>query len=148
MGKFLISLLSALAALLAAPAAAQQAVSLSSEAHVIRTVDGKDQLEAPTSVVPGDRLSFTINYRNTDAAAVDDFVVTNPLPAAVALSAEGDFAVSVDGGKTFGTLAGLTVAEGEAQRPAVLADVTHVRWTIPRIEPQATGQLKYFAVVR
>ena len=106
-------------------------------------------LEPPAQVVPGDRLVYSTRYRNTSAEPVEDFVVTNPLPAAVTLAADGAFEVSVDGGSTFGPLASLSLALADgATRPAGLADVTHVRWTIARLAPGEEGTLSYSAVVR
>jgi uncharacterized repeat protein (TIGR01451 family) len=108
-------------------------------------------LSKPDVVVPGDRLLFTTSYANGGAEAVKNFVVTNPLPEAVALApdAVGSNAVSVDGGKTFGPLAGLTVAAADGSRRAATAsDVTHIRWTIPVIAAGASGQVEYHAIVR
>lgn len=136
------------AAFLAVPALAQDSVALSSDVHVVRVVDGKEQLDPPASVVPGDRLVFTTRYQNTGGSKVDDFTVTNPLPGAVMLAEEGAFAVSIDGGATFGPLAEQQVVENDAARPATLADVTHIRWTLPSIAAGAGGELKYLATVR
>lgn len=108
-------------------------------------------LVEPKVVVPGDRLVFTTSYTNSGSSAVTNFVVTNPLPGAVSLAPEavpgGSF--SVDGGKTWGALEGLTVADGQGgRRGAVYTDVTHIRWTIPVIAAGASGRVKYHAIVR
>ena len=105
----------------------------------------------PQKVVPGNHLVFITKYRNTGDKPVDHFVVTNPVPSPVALESAGadNFDVSVDGGKTWGKLSGLTVVKpGAAPRAAEAADVTHVRWEIPVIAPGAAGTLEYHAVVR
>lgn len=136
------------AAFLAVPALAQDSVALSSDVHVVRMVDGKEQLDPPASVVPGDRLVFSTRYRNNGSETVNDFTVTNPLPAPVMLADNGAFAVSVDGGATFGPLSEARVIEGDQSRAATLADVTHVRWTLPSIAAGAGGELSYFATVR
>lgn len=146
----------ALAAQIAAPMAlaqGQNAVSLSGDVQVVRTIEengtARTVLEPPTQVVPGDRLVFSTSYRNTSGQVVEDFVITNPLPAAVVLAENGAFAVSVDGAKSFGSLASLSVTlEDGATRPAELADVTHVRWTLDRLEPGASGSVTYFATIR
>ncbi|MFM5905996.1 MAG: hypothetical protein ACKOPO_00165 [Novosphingobium sp.] len=138
----------------AAPAAAvRPAVSLKSDVKVERSVttEGltKTVLSDPKDVVPGDRLRFTTYYRNDGKAPVANFVVTNPLPKAVALAADDAFVVSVDGGKTFGKLASLKVADARlGSRAAMLADVTHLRWVIPAIAPGSSGSVTYFAIVR
>ena len=135
-------------------AIAQEGVSLEGSVKVERTVseDGTVTtfLEDPATVVPGDRLLFVTSYQNKSIETVEDFVVTNPLPSAIALAEESDaFDVSVDGGKTFGALSQFTVAAAEmGTRPASLADVTHVRWTLAALKPGAAGDLRYYATVR
>ncbi|WP_295639550.1 hypothetical protein [Novosphingobium sp.] len=137
----------------AAPAAGQ--ISLKGDVKVEKTVvtNGASThvLVTPQKVVPGDRLVFSTAYHNNGASAVDHFVVTNPLPKGVAYAADGTEAseVSVDGGKSWGQLAKLTVADDKGgQRAAQANDVTHVRWTVAVIAPGATGAVSYHAVVR
>lgn len=136
------------AAFVAVPALAQDNVALTSEVHVVRVVDGKEQFDPPASVVPGDRLVFTTRYSNAGNAPVENFVVTNPLPGPVVLANDGAFVVSVDGGATFGPLAQQRITEDGVSRPATVTDVTHVRWTVSSIAPGAGGELSYFATVR
>lgn len=140
----------------AAPAiAAEQPVTLEGSVMLEQRVveEGKDtvRLVAPKVVVPGDGLLFTTKYHNGGAAAVNNFVVTNPLPDAVRLS-DADAAVlqvSVNGGKAWGRLAALTVADADGkQRAATSADVTHVRWTVSAIAPGETGSVSFKASVR
>lgn len=136
-----------------APSFAQATVELQGDVKVVRIVEenGKrvERYAEPTQVVPGDRLKFTTSYRNGTGQKADNFVITNPLPKAVVLTEAGDFEVSVDGGKTFGALATRTVSRPEGgTRPATLADVEQVRWTIASIAPGASGEVTYFASVR
>ncbi|MGB7408098.1 MAG: hypothetical protein WA908_06290, partial [Pontixanthobacter sp.] len=106
-------------------------------------------LVEPAQVVPGDRLLFVTEYENTTGQDVDDFVVNNPLPEAVMLAENGDFDVSVDGGKLFAPLSNLSVTNNAGERaPASTEDVTHIRWTFDRLSPGAKGSLQYFAVIR
>lgn len=119
----------------------------------VRDVSGVKVLEQvePKVVVPGDLLVFSTSYRNGGPLPVTNFVVTNPLPAAVMFAPDGadKQVVSVDGGKTWGMLAGLHVDDGKGgKRPANAADVTHARWTLALIRPGATGVLTYNAIVR
>lgn len=120
---------------------------------VITDKDGKQRSELvePDTVVPGDRLVFGTDYANKGAEPVKNFVVTNPLPAAVRLAPDADPAleVSVDAGKTWGVLAKLAVpgADGTT-RPATHDDVTHIRWVLPSIAAGASGRLTYPAVIR
>lgn len=127
-------------------------VALQGDVYVVRVevLDGEaiETLARPDKVVPGDKLIFTTAYANETGEPVDNFVVTNPLPAAVTLSTDDGFSVSVDGGQTFGRLALLKVSADGTDREATLTDVTHVRWTLPRLEVGEKGILKYQAVVR
>ena len=118
---------------------------------VVENGKEKHVLVEPGVVVPGDALLFSTRYRNTGAAPIKDFVVTNPLPGAVQLAPQGSdqLVVSVDGGKIFGKLAALRVAGSDgAPRAAVPADVTHIRWVLPVLAPGASGSLSYHAIVR
>lgn len=142
-----------LASGLTAPAAAQAAVALKGDVKVVRQVteNGRtsERLEDPNQVLPGDQLVFTTRYTNGGNERVDDFVVTNPLPAPVKLAKVDSFEVSVDGGKSFGALAALKVSGADGKpRAAELGDVTHVRWRVASIAPGASGEVKYFAEVR
>lgn len=158
--RFPKKLIVALAALIATPAlalaaAAAGTVALDSSIKLDKVITENGQtrheLVAPQKVVPGNHLLFVTDYHNTGAKAVDHFVVTNPVPSAVALeeAPAGDALVSVDGGKSWGKLALLRVAlPGGVSRAAQATDVTHVRWVVPVIAPGAAGTLSYRAIVR
>ena len=139
---------------LSAPAVAQNDVALSSDVKVERTTvengQSRTTLAAPEGVVPGDRLLFTTSYANGGSAPAENFVVTNPLPSAVALAeTDESFEVSVDGGKTFAALDTLSVTDPEAgNRPAELGDVTHIRWVLARVAQGESGVLSYYGIVR
>ena len=139
----------------AAPAVQASPVSLQGDVKLEKTIteNGTDRLvlSEPKIVVPGDRLLFTTAYRNDGAKPVTNFVVTNPLPAAVTLAADSpaSLEVSVDGGKSWGVLGALKAADGKGgQRGALASDVTHVRWTVASIAPGASGTVSYHAIVR
>ena len=109
-------------------------------------------LEPPRALASGDRLLFVLSYRNGGNEPATDFVVTNPVPDAVAFAgAEGEEPdVSVDWGRSWGKLSALTVTgrDGKA-RPAEAGDVTHVRWSIRQaIGAGETGKLSFRAVAR
>lgn len=152
--RFVVSSFGVIAALGAMPAAAESLVSLKSDVKVERVAkaEGKEEivLAAPADVVPGDKLVFSTAYANDSSELVENFVVTNPLPSAVKLAEEdASFQVSVDGGKVYSSLAKLSVvAEDGTKRPAALDDVTHLRWTLPRIAAGAKGEVSYRAIVR
>ena len=151
--KILIALLA-----LAAPAAAFAAgdVTLASEVFVERVhedAQGKKQvvLEPPAVVTPGDRLVFQLSYRNAGTQPATGFEITNPVPQAIAFTgAEGNAVVSVDGGKSWGTLAALKVAQPDGtSRPATAADVTHIRWSFSQPIPAGNGgKLSFRGVVK
>ena len=152
---FALTLAGALAAATPAKAPAPGQVITQGEVKAEKTVVengvSKVQLVAASHVLPGDRLLFATVYRNTATVPATNFTVTNPVPAAVSVTPESAAAlvVSVDGGTAWGRLAALTVADGKGgRRPALAADVTHVRWTIASIPPGASGRVEYHAVVR
>ena len=132
-------------------------VSLSTEIEVVRTTTdaaGKssETFAKPEVVTPGDRLRFTVQFRNAGTAPAHRFVITNPLPPQVTLDAltdSGDATVSVDGGKSFDALSVLKVTDGAGvPRPATLADVTHLRWTVATVAPGTSGARRFFARVK
>ena len=137
---------------LGSPALAQPTVDLKGDVKVIHSVTEngttRETYTDPDRVLPGDRLVFTTRYTNNGADAVEDFVVTNPLPGPVKLAQNGAFLVSIDGGRTFGPLASFKVDSEDGKRAAELGDVTHVQWTLARVAPGVSGQVKYFAEVR
>ncbi len=148
------SVLSLAALVASVPATAKDTVVLSGIVQLERIVteDGKARkvLAAPEGVVPGDRLLFTTSYENSGGEPVENFVVTNPLPAAIRLAeADAAFQVSVDGGVTFGDLSAIKIEDAEAgARAAEARDVTHIRWTLERLDPGAQGNLNYYGIVR
>ena len=156
--KMITLYVSALA--LAAPGAASAASEMVSLANAVyvEKIEGseagqpKKVLAPPRSIGRGDTLIFVVSYRNRGADPASDVVVTNAVPATVAYAgAEQPSAiVSVDGGRSWGPLASLTVHTAEGGfRAATTADVTHVRWTFPRaIGAGETGELRFRGIVK
>ncbi len=139
------------------PAVAADQIALNNNVFVERvTTDANGKrhvlLEEPKIVVPGDQLVFVLNYRNAGARPADRFVITNPMPSAVQFQEGGDDKpiVSIDGGLHWGILADLTVKQTDGTiRPALAADVTHVRWTFQRPIPVGgEGKLMFRGVVK
>ena len=147
----------ALLALLApAVASAADNVSLTSKVLVERVKTGPDGKtvtvrEEPGIVTPGDKLAFVLSYRNRGAEPATGFTLTNPIPESVAFVGTDDSSasVSVDGGKTWGALASLKVANPDGtSRPALPADVTHIRWSFAKpIAAGSGGELSFRGVV-
>lgn len=135
----------------AAPGAVVLKGDVKVETTVVEKGVEKTVLATPKIVVPGYKLVFSTSYRNEGAAPVQNFVVTNPVPEGIAVAAPdaSSLTVSVDGGKTWGKLAALTIkdAKGVARR-AQAFDVTHVRWTLAAIAPGAGGAVAYHAIVK
>lgn len=154
--KHMVAALLVFGAALPVGAQAQNPVTLSGDVKAVETsVDASGnevtKLVEPDVIVPGDRLIFGTEYANNGAEPADNFVVTNPLPAAVRLApdADPDLTVSVDGGNSWGMLSELTVAgEDGTTRAATPSDVTHVRWTLAQIAPGESGRLEYPAIIR
>jgi uncharacterized repeat protein (TIGR01451 family) len=152
-----MKILLALFALLA-PVAASAAndVSLTSKVYVERVKPGADGKpvtvrEEPGVVTPGDRLVFVLSYRNGGAEPATGFTLTNPIPPSVAFTGSDDASavVSVDGGKSWGPLGSLKVANPDgSSRSAVAADVTHIRWSLRQpITAGSGGELSFRGVV-
>ena len=147
----------ALLALLApATAFAADNVTLTNKVFVERVKAGADGKpvtvrEEPGVVTPGDRLAFVLAYRNGGSEPATGFTLTNPIPPSVAFTGSDDpiAVVSVDGGKSWGALASLKVAQPDGtSRPAVASDVTHIRWSFSRpIAAGSAGELSFRGVV-
>jgi uncharacterized repeat protein (TIGR01451 family) len=143
---------------LASPVQAFQRVEFSQNVEVETVVTGaegqrKVSFAAPETVIPGDRLRFTLQLDNRTSESAAGLKFVNPIPPEVRFASTDDlagFSVSVDGGKTWGNLADLTVSvAGAGPRAAGADDVTHVQWILP--EPLAAGAVKkvtFFGIVR
>ncbi|WP_339825685.1 hypothetical protein [uncultured Parasphingorhabdus sp.] len=147
----------AIALIVPGTAMAANNVSLSSDVFIERKVAKPNGttalvLEQPKTVIPGDNLVFVVKYKNVGSAPASDFSVTNPLPKAVAFNgtSDGTEIVSVDGGKTWGPLSALTYARDNGDiRPALMTDVTHVKWKFNRaLSAGSEGKLIFRGTVK
>ena len=144
----------------AAPAPAplpNNGVTIKSETFVAKTVTDekgmkRNELFPATRVLPGDPLLFQLSYENKGTKPVTRFVINNPVPNGVDYTGvrEAWAQVSVDGGKTFGTLTAMKVKKPDgAFRPAIPQDVTGIRWTLAQpIIPGGKGNVQFYAVVK
>lgn len=148
----------AAATILAAPAHAAGPLQVTTRLLVatrVAAADGTTRvvLAAPAKIVPGDRVTVVLGYRNTGNQPIADLVLANPVPrgmryrAAVAGSPQPE--VSIDG-RRFGPLAALSTATAAGgTRPATAADVTAVRWRLPApVAAGAGGELAFEAVLQ
>lgn len=153
-------------AMLLAAALALSTVAAAQQQLDVRTVVQKEEvttneagetgtsLVAPDSVVPGDKVVYTITFTNVGDEAADDVVVTNPIDANLtyvrgsAFGAGMTIEFSADGGRTWGPAAELTVTDAGGKRLAEPRDYTHLRWTLDGdLAPGATGVARFSATV-
>jgi uncharacterized repeat protein (TIGR01451 family) len=107
-------------------------------------------------VVPGDRVIYTLEVRNTAATALQAPTVTHPVPdhmRYVADSAVGpgaEVSYSVDGGHTFAHAQDLKVLGVDGRpRPAVAADYTHIRWQLKNsLRANSVAFVRFRALVK
>lgn len=153
LNKILVAVLLAACAVPAVAAAQERPIRLQSDVKLVRQAPQGEapELVAPEGVVPGDTLVFTTTYRNDGASAVSDFVIVNPIPSDLVLTAEAAVGtdVSVDAGAHWGQLSDLAVVNelGE-ERPATAEDITHMRWVFANVAPHQAGEVQFTARVR
>jgi uncharacterized repeat protein (TIGR01451 family) len=107
-------------------------------------------------VVPGDRVIYTLEVRNTGATALDSPIVTHPVPEHmryVADSAVGpgaEVSYSVDGGHTFERAENLKVpGVGGRPRPAAAADYTDICWQLKNsLKANSVAFVRFRALVK
>ncbi len=111
----------------------------------------KVTLSAANQVMPGEQLVFVLRYLNPNSTPSGNLLVTNPLPSAIAYQQASNGAlVSVDGGKNWGELSSLFIAEHNGRRRSARPeDVTHIRWQLAQPVPAGgTGKLTFRGIVR
>lgn len=155
MKKFIImlSLLCAPVALLAQSGDSKMILTSDIKVEKAQLINGINTitLSEPDVVVPGDDLVFTISYKNQNDQPATDFVITNPLPDAVAFAGDASNMAqfSVDNGVSWGALQDLQITdENGTTRPAQNGDVTHLRWVIDSIAPGASGNVTFRGAVK
>ena len=131
-----------------------QTVVQKQEVFVNDAGETETRLVAADTVVPGERVVYTITFRNVGKESADSVVITNPIDASLTYvdgSAFGpgmDIQFSVDGGVEFAPADDLTVTQDGVERPAVAADFTHVRWVMRNeLAVGAQGTARFTAVL-
>jgi uncharacterized repeat protein (TIGR01451 family) len=133
------------------------AVTAIAEVETKISRNGRDavQLVAADRVVPGDQVIYTVQIRNTGAAAVLAPSVAYAIPTHmryVADSAVGpgaEVSYSIDGGRTFDRPENLKVAGPAGERPADAADYTHIRWQLKNsLKGKSVAFARFRAVVK
>jgi uncharacterized repeat protein (TIGR01451 family) len=144
-------------------AAAQEAadpltIKAIAEVESRSVVGGRDvvKLIAADRVVPGDRVLYTLEVRNTGAKTLEAPVIIHPIPEHmryVANSAVGpgaEVSYSVDGGRNFDRAENLHVngVEG-ATHTAAAADYTHIRWRLKNsLKVNSVAFVRFRALVK
>lgn len=88
------------------------------------------------TVVPGERVIYTITFENISDQPAGDVVITNPISGDLTYVDGSAFGpgtaieFSVDGGASFAAANELTVEEDGASRAARPDDFTHIRWVM------------------
>jgi uncharacterized repeat protein (TIGR01451 family) len=107
-------------------------------------------------VVPGDRVIYTLEARNTGATALDTPIVTYAVPdhmlyianSAVGPGAEVKF--SIDGGHSFDRAENLKMSGPDGRpRAVVAADITHIRWQLKNsLQANSVAFVRFRALVQ
>lgn len=114
------------------------------------------KLVPATQVVPGDRVIYTLEVRNTGATAVDAPSVRYPIPehmryvADSAIGPGAEVSYSVDGGGSFDRVENLKVKGPDGRlRPAIAADYTDIRWQLKNsLKANSVAFVRFRALVK
>jgi uncharacterized repeat protein (TIGR01451 family) len=142
----------------AQPSENPMAVKLTADVEIKTTEQGREatKLVPADRVVPGDRLIYTLEVRNTAENTLPAPTVDTPVPAHmryVADSAVGpatQVSYSVDGGRSFDAPENLKVAGPNGElRAAESADYTHIRWQFKHsLKANSVAFLRFRAVAK
>lgn len=125
--------------------------------RTVKLPDGTVKSErVPAALVkPGDKIFYTLLFRNEGDKPADNLVLTMPVPVEITYienSAKANGAAvtfSADGGKSYAPRGSLKVTVGGENRPAESQDVTHIRWTIQSaVEPGVERQLSFAGILK
>ena len=113
------------------------------------------QLVEAESVVPGEKVVYTITFKNVGDASAENVVITNPISESLTYVAgsasNGSMVVefSTDGGKSFGIASELRIVDNGVERLATTQDYTHVRWVMKsELEVGEEGSASFAAVLQ
>ena len=131
-----------------------QTVVQKEEVVVNENGESENRLVAVESVIPGERVFYTITFTNVGDEPAENVVITNPIATELTYvegSAFGpgmDVQFSVDGGATFAVAAELTVTEDGEARAAGPEDFTHIRWVMQgELNTGSQGTARFAAVL-
>lgn len=116
--------------------------------------ESETKLVAAGTVVPGERVVYTITFQNIGDEPAENVVITNPISGELTYVDGSGFGpgteiqFSVDGGQTFASRDELTVTEEGVTRPAGAEDFTHIRWVMQQeLAAGAQGMARFAAVL-
>ena len=112
--------------------------------------------EAADTVIPGERVVYTVNYENNRSEPETNLVLTMPVPAEVkyvdgtATDNAGVLTFSADGGTNFADRSALRVSGANGQLVAAAAeDITHIRWVVAGpVNPGETGAISFTGILK
>lgn len=117
--------------------------------------ESETRLVPANTVIPGEKVVYTITFQNISDEPADNVVITNPIAADLTYvqgSAFGpgtEIQFSIDGGQTFAAANELTVEEDGVSRPAGPGDFTHIRWVMQtELAVGAQGTARFMAVLK
>ena len=153
-----LALIAATSLLASASASALTAKQIVEKEIVVQMPDGTESVtRGPAEmVVPGERIVYTLNFTNDDAAPASDLVLTMPVPTEIkymggSATENGARTVySADGGQSFAERSQLRTlgADGNV-RTAVDEDITHIRWTVAGpVGVGETGNLSFKGILK
>lgn len=139
-------------------AAALSATQTIEKEVTVITADGVTQTkrEAADTVVPGERIVYSLNILNDKPEPASDLVLTMPVPAEVifvegsADKAGASVVYSADGGASFAARPAAVVMDAAGTvRAASADDITHIRWTVKGpVAAGATDTLSFAAILK
>ncbi len=121
---------------------------------VAHNAEGKEILQAASEVAPGQTVQYAMTYANVGDNALNDLVITGPIPSATDYVGQSAFTpaqaklqVSINGGKTFEsepvTRMVTDVTGKKVKKIIPPSQYTHVRWHMQ--QPLAAGETQQFA---
>jgi uncharacterized repeat protein (TIGR01451 family) len=128
--------------------------------RVVVNDEGKEQLLPADEVRPNDTIEYKLKYNNESTAALQNIVITDPVPSEAAyiaesafLPQEGKIQFSIDNGASYHAWpikVLIDTADGEHEwRNASPEEVTHIRWTFAKaIDPDQEVVVSYRASVK
>lgn len=140
-----------IAAVAAAPLAAQNSVQLSRAVFVERLSDDNlsRTIEPAGRLLKGETVLLVVEWQSPPASG--SFEVSSPIPPELQYlgSSYDRQLVSIDGGKSWGRIGSLRVDDQYGKRLASVEDVTHLRWNVSsQTATRGRGQITYSAIVR